>query len=64
MSIITKLSQHVTQYYKNVTSPIGTNARIQRDIQVWTIQKALTSYKRKTRETSSGPGRKGLWAVC
>jgi len=28
MSTITKLSQDVTQYYKNITSLIGTNARI------------------------------------
>jgi len=34
MSTITKLSPDVTQYYKNITSPIGTNARIQRDEQV------------------------------
>jgi len=33
MSTITKLSQDVTQYYKNITSPIGANARIQRDVQ-------------------------------
>jgi len=32
MSTITKLPQDVTQYYKNITSPIGANARIQRDI--------------------------------
>jgi len=29
MSAITKLSQNVKQYYKNITSPIGANARIQ-----------------------------------
>jgi len=54
MSTNTKLLQDVTQYYKNITSPIGANARIQRDIQLWTIQKMLTSYKKKTRETSRG----------
>ena len=27
-----KVSQEVTQYYKNITSPIGANARIQRDV--------------------------------
>jgi len=42
----------VTHYYKNITSSIGANARIQRDIQLWTVQKALTSHKRKTREPS------------
>jgi len=30
----TKLSQDVTKYYKNITSPIGANTRIQRDIQI------------------------------
>jgi len=33
MNTITKLSQDVTQYYKNITSPIDANARIQSDIQ-------------------------------
>jgi len=32
MSIITKLSPDVTQYYKNITSPISASARIQRDV--------------------------------
>ena len=30
MSTITKLSLGVTQYYKNITSPIGANVRIQK----------------------------------
>ena len=34
MSTIIKLSQVMTTYYKNITSLIGANARIQRDIQV------------------------------
>jgi len=33
------------------------NARIQRDIQLWIVQKVLMSYKKKTQETSMGPGR-------
>jgi len=36
-STITKLSQDVISYYKNITSPMGVNARIQRDIQVWAV---------------------------
>jgi len=32
MNTVTKLSQDVTQYYKNITSPIGANSRIQSDI--------------------------------
>jgi len=28
------------------------------------VQKVLKSYKRKTRETSRGPGRMGLQTVC
>jgi len=39
MSTITKLSKDVIQYYKNITSQIGTNARIQRDLHIWTVQK-------------------------
>jgi len=31
MSTIIKLSQDVTQYYKNIISPIGANGRIQWD---------------------------------
>jgi len=41
MGTITKLSPDVTQYYKNITSSIDANARIQRDVQLWTIQKRL-----------------------
>jgi len=63
MSTITKLSQDVIQYYKNITSLIGANARIQRDIQLWTIQRALLSYKRKTRGTNRGPEMMGLQTV-
>ena len=33
----TNLSHDVTQYYKNITSSIGVNARIQRDIQLWIV---------------------------
>ena len=47
MSAITKLSLDVTQYYKNITSPIGDIERVQRDMQVCTVQKELMSYKRK-----------------
>jgi len=34
MSTIKELSEDVTQYYKNIISLIGTNARIQRDKQL------------------------------
>jgi len=47
----------VTKYYNNITLPIGLFVRIQGDIQWWIVQNALTSYKRKTRGTSRGPGR-------
>jgi len=33
-STITKLSQDVAKYYKNITSPIGANAGIQKGIQL------------------------------
>ena len=61
MSTITKLSPNMTQYYKNITSPIGAIVRIQRDIQVCAVQRSPTSYKRKTQETSRGPRRVGSW---
>jgi len=64
MNTIIKLSQNVTQYYKNNTSPIGANARIQSDIQLSTVRKALTSKNRKTRKLSRGPRWKRLWMVC
>jgi len=32
MNTMKKLSQDVTQFYKNIISPIGTNVRIQSDI--------------------------------
>ena len=64
MSTITKLSPSVTQYYKNITSPIGANVRIQGDIQVWIVQKEAQSHNRKTLEPSRGPERIGLWTVC
>ena len=54
MSTITKFSLNVIQYYKNITSPIGANVRIQRNIQLKIVQNMLMNYKRKTRETSRG----------
>jgi len=63
MSTIIRLSQDVTQYYKNTISRIGANARIQRGIQLWTVQKALTSHKRKTREPNMGLERMGPQTV-
>ena len=37
-------------YYKNITSLTGANARIQGDIQVWTVQMEAQSDNRKTLE--------------
>ena len=54
MSIITKLSQDVTQYYKSITSPIGTNKRIQRDIQVRTVQRVLRVTEEKLKRRAGG----------
>ena len=55
MSTIIKLSQDVTQYYKNITSLTGANVRIQRDIQLRTVQKEAQSHNRKkTLELSRG----------
>ena len=39
------------------------NARIQGDIQIWTVQKIFMSYKKKIRETSRRPRRIGLKTV-
>jgi len=64
MSTIIKLSPDVTQYYINITSPIGAIKRIQRDIQVWIVQRALTSYRKKTWETSRGVGGIGSQTIC
>ena len=56
-STITKLSQDVTQYYKNIASPIGAKVRIGNTIMNSTT--CAHEYKRKTRESSMGHGRKG-----
>ena len=53
MSTIIKLSQDVTQYYKNITSPISANTRTQRDT-IMNSTKALTSYKRKNSRDKQG----------
>ena len=50
--------------YKNITSSIGANVRIQGNVQVWTVQGVLMSYNRKTLEPSRGPRRMGLQTVC
>jgi len=52
------------QYYKNITSLIGANAKIQRDVHMWIVQRRSRVYRRKTRETRRGAKRMGLWKVC
>ena len=55
MNTITKLSQNVTQYYKNITSPIDANARIQ-------IVYNYELYKRRSRVTKENlESREGSW---
>jgi len=54
MSTITKLSQDVTQYYKNITSPIRVIARIQRDIQICTVQKSAHELQKKNSRDEQG----------
>jgi len=56
-----KLSQHVTQYYKNITSRIGANARIQRDTIMNSIKGAHELLKKNSRD--EGSGRIGPWTV-
>ena len=60
MSTIIKLSQDVIQNYKNITSPIGANARIQRDIQLRMIQKRSRVTKEKPKRRAGGLERIGL----
>jgi len=64
MSTTTKLSPEVTQYYNYITSLIGANAGIQRDVQNEQYKKHSWVYKGKTREAHRGPGRIGLQTVC
>ena len=64
MSIITKLSQDVTQYYKNITSPIGANTEYKKIYNYEQYKRCSRVTKRKIREFSKGPERKGLWTVC
>jgi len=54
MSTITKLSPDVTQYYKNITSLIGVNTKIQRDVQEWTVQGALMSLQKENSRDAQG----------
>ena len=51
--VITRCDTMLYEYYINDSA----NTRIQRDIQWWIVQNDLTSYKRKIRGTSRGPGR-------
>ena len=57
MRTITKLSPDVTQYYNNITSLIGANARIQRDYKNEQYKRLPRVNRRKTREAHRGPGR-------
>jgi len=54
MSTFIKLSQDVTQYYKNIILPRDVKVRAQRDIQVRIVQKMLTSYKKKLESRAEG----------
>jgi len=49
-STITKLSQDVIQYYRNITSPIGANARIQRDTIMNSTKSAHELQKKNSRD--------------
>jgi len=56
ISTITELSQDVTKYYMNITSPKSMKYEIYKDKQ---NKKALTSYNRETREPDRGLEEKG-----
>ena len=62
MSTITRLSQDMTQYYKIITSPIGANARIQRDI-IMNGARDVQELQKKTQEMSREFERIGLRMV-
>ena len=57
-NISTMLSQNMIQYYMNITSSRGAKYELQWDIQEWTEQKELTSYKKESREPSNRGWRK------
>jgi len=54
MSTITKLSQDVTQYYNNITSPIGAIARIQGDITMMNSTKCPHELQKKKSKDEQG----------
>jgi len=49
-----KVITRCDKYYKNIISPIGANARIQRGIQVWKVQIALTSLQKEKSRDAQG----------
>jgi len=51
MSTITKLSPDVTQYYNNITSPIGAIARIQKRCTSMNNTKEAHSHNKKNFRT-------------
>jgi len=61
MSTIIKLSQDVTQHYKNITSPICTNERIQEIYNYEQYERCSRVIKGKLESLTGVPGRKGLW---
>jgi len=54
MSIITKSSQDVIQYYKNITSPIRANARIQRETYMNSTKYAHKLQKKNSKDEQGG----------
>ena len=58
-SIITKLSYDVIQYYNNIISPIGTNARIKEMYKNEQYKRRSRVNRRKTRETHRGAQKDG-----
>jgi len=56
MSTITKLSQDVTQYYKNITSPDRRKCENTKRYAIINCTNKGSGHKRKTLETS-----KGVW---
>ena len=64
MNTITKLSQDVTQYYKNITALIGTNARNTKRYTIMNSTKSAHELQKENSKGSRGPGRTELRTVC
>jgi len=49
-----KIITRCDKYYENITLLIGANVRIQKGIQIWIVQCALTSLQKKNSRDAQG----------